>query len=111
METPIKPVHRNRSSVVSLIAGIVSPLPLLCTIFALFMISDFFFGGGFGDVGNILILAVIPLTASIIAITAGIVALVQIKKSGGAGKGSAITGIILGALTVLIPALIFLAQM
>ena len=97
METTLTPIRRNKASVVSLIAGLLSPLFLLCCFFSIFL--------GYDALAvprmYVTFFLVLHLIAAITAITAGIDSLVQIKKSREAGKGCAITGIILGGLIIL----------
>ena len=93
MEKTKTPSGRNKTSVVSLIAGIVSVTSWLLMLLGLFTP---YLGTIFMENGMIFNTTRISGIAAITAIAAGIVSLLQIRKSGEAGKGIAIIGIILG---------------
>ncbi len=96
METTRNPERRNKASVVSLIAGI------LTTIFSC---------AGYYSANNLPRLPTIIIGIGIgcvTAVTTGIISLWQIKKSGEVGKRGAIAGIILGALPTLLYLLLLL---
>ena len=96
---PLPPVEagpkNNTMAIISLVAGIVGILsscvgPFVVTFF-LPILAVFCVGGG-GLLG-------------IASLVTGIIGATQIKKSAGAekGKGMAITGIVLGAINIIIP--------
>jgi hypothetical protein len=93
METTPTPVLRNKVSRVSLIAGVISLICFLGLLYAIVAQVPDTLGYGGGNVGlevTFYILLFSPVILGIIGIAAGIVSLVQIKKSREAGKDSAI---------------------
>lgn len=108
METTITPARRNKASKVSLFAGIVMLICAIITVVLsylfLFVNQDFdtlaygrdYCGSCAVRVLSIIVVMAISAILAIVAVLAGISSMEQIKKTGEAGRGSAIAGIVLG---------------
>ncbi|NJD57797.1 MAG: hypothetical protein C3F13_13760 [Anaerolineales bacterium] len=101
MEDTPKTYRRNIASLVSLIAGIIAVLCVVIVYTSNLEIPS--------SQNPLLLIAYILMPLSgLTAIISGIVALFQIKKSGEAGTGIALIGIILGAIPFSCALLLFI---
>jgi hypothetical protein len=103
MSTLHFPIHKNKASTVSLIAGLFSFFPLAYIAALSRLPSDLGLGADFhtvaGDISAVILIFLPTLLAVLVTcISAGVVALTQIDKSEEDGGQSAIAGLALGCL-------------
>jgi hypothetical protein len=98
MQAKIAPVHRNKASAVSLIAGILPWFFWLSAGPINARAPDLFYHSGYPIVYLPYLFLIAPPIPILITFIAGKVSLSQIEKSGESGKGLATTGIILAVL-------------